>query len=129
MQYWSIDAELSDTHPIGGSAGISASGPGFAGDVLFYGVGPSYELVTTEKFRLSPVLEIVGWRVIGGFQTTAENGGKPANGTNIVNMKWGARMSFGSHSTAYVGFGTALTSATWYRNILRMEYRYSFGKF
>ena len=128
-QYWSIDAEFGDTHPIGGSAGISTTGPGFAGDVLFYGVGPSYELVTTEKFRLSPVLEMAAWRVIGGYQTTAENEGVSAGGTNILNMKWGARMSFGSHSTAYVGFGTSLTSATWYRNILRIEYRYSFGKF
>lgn len=129
-QYWSIDSEFSDTHPIGGAAGLSSSGgSGFAGDVLFYGVGPSYELVTSEKFHLSPVLEMAAWRVVGGFQTTEASGGISANGTNVVNMKWGARMSFGSHSTAYVGFGTSLTSATWYRDIFRIEYRYSFGKF
>ncbi len=126
--YWSIDSEISDTHPIGGSGGVAGAGKGgFAGDVLFYGIGPSYELITTEKFHLSPVLELVGWSVLGGDETTT-NTGVSAKGINIFNLKWGARMSFGAHSSAYVGFGQALTTATWYRDIVRVEYRYSFGK-
>jgi len=128
-QRWAIDAEFSDTHPLGGSAGLSNVGNGgFAGDVLFYGIGPSYELISLENFHLAPVLEMVGWSIHGGFQTNLNSGGS-ANGTNIVNMKWGARIAFGKHSSAYVGFGTALTTATWYRDIWRVEYRYSFGKF
>jgi hypothetical protein len=128
-QRWAFDAEFSDTHPVGGSAGLPSVGKGgFAGDVLFYGIGPSYELIQLQNFHLAPVLEMVGWSIRGGFQTNLNSGGS-ASGTNIVNMKWGARVNFGTHSSAYVGFGTALTTARWYRDIWRVEYRYSFGKF
>ncbi|HXC31756.1 MAG TPA: hypothetical protein VNZ56_04735 [Verrucomicrobiae bacterium] len=125
-QYWAIDAEFSDSHPISGSRGISTVSPGgFAGDVLFYGVGPSFEMITTENFHLTPVLELVGWTVISGQQTTLTSPAS-ASGTNIANIKWGARLSFGKRSSAYVGFGTALTAVTWYKNIFSVEYRYAF---
>jgi len=120
-----IESQVGDWHPIGGSAGVPTSSPkGFAGDVAFYGVGPSYEVYRGELVRFAPVLEVYGWHVLGGFQT-----GPPkvdASGTNIVNLKVGARTSIGRSNSFYVGFGQAVTHSVWYKHIIRAEYRYSF---
>jgi hypothetical protein len=115
---FAIEGELGGWLPIGGSAG-------FAGNLFFYGIGPSYTLINGERFRLAPVIEVVGWNVTGGLQT-GPNPDSVASGTNIVNLKIGARMGFGGHSSLYVGYGKALTSADWYDQIVRVEYRYSF---
>jgi hypothetical protein len=72
-----------------------------------------------------PVVELVGWSVTGGFQTGAA-GPTSASGTNIINVKIGTRMGFGGHSSLYVGYGGPVTSADWYNDIVRIEYRYSF---
>ncbi len=120
-----IEGELGGWLPIGGSSGVGAFPQGFAGNLFFYGIGPSYKLINGERFRLAPVIELVGWNVTGGLQT----GTLPpssASGINIVNLKIGARMGFGGHSSLYVGYGKALTSADWYDQIVRVEYRYSF---
>jgi hypothetical protein len=119
-----IEGELGSWLPIGGSAGVpTTSSQGFAGNLFFYGIGPSYMLINGERFRLAPVIEVVGWNVTGGLQT-----GSPLNasGINIVNLKIGARMGFRAHNSFYVGYGKALTSADWYNQIVRVEYRYSF---
>jgi hypothetical protein len=120
-----IEGELGGWLPIGGSSGVGTLPQGFAGNLFFYGIGPSYTLINGERFRLAPVIELVGWNVTGGLQT----GTLPpssASGINIVNLKIGARMGFGGHSSLYVGYGKALTSADWYDQIVRVEYRYSF---
>jgi hypothetical protein len=121
-----LEAELGGWLPIDGSAGIPTSNSsGFAGSIFFYGIGPSYKLYNGERFRLAPVIEFVGWTVTGGFQTGP---GSPssASGTNILNLKIGARMGFGRNSSLYVGYGRALTSSDWYDQIVRVEYRYAF---
>jgi hypothetical protein len=41
-------------------------------------------------------------------------------------LKIGPRFSFGTHHSLYIGYGIALTSQNWYRDIFRTEYRYSF---
>jgi hypothetical protein len=121
-----FEAQAGDSHPTGGDT------PGFAGDVFTYGIGPSYELYRGETVRITPVLELVGWRVIEGMETNPALIGivKPpvqsADGINIVNMKIGARTSIGNHNSIYVGFGEALTHDIWYKHILRIEYRYTF---
>ena len=120
---FAVEGEVGDTHPIGGSKGVPISSPsGFAGDVFFYGIGPSYLLVDHENFRLATVVELVGWNVISGLVT----GRTSTDGVNIVNLKIGPRIDFGTHSSFYAGYGIALTSQTWYREIFRMEYRYAF---
>ena len=120
---FSVEGEVGDTHPIGGSRGVpTASSSGFAGDVFFYGVGPSYRMIDHEHFGMSTVLELVGWNVISGLAT----GRTSTDGVNIVNLKVGLRMTFGAHSSFYGGYGIALTSQTWYREIFRTEYRYAF---
>jgi hypothetical protein len=121
-----LEGELGGWLPIGGSSGKGANpSQGFAGNLFFYGIGPSYRLINGERFRLAPVIEIVGWNVTGGQQTGS---GIPssASGINIVNLKIGARMGFGNHNSLYVGYGKALTSGDWYDQIVRVEYRYSF---
>ena len=120
-----VEAELGDTHPLSSSAGRPTINPrGFAGDVLFYGVGGSYRLVNEEQFRLAGVLELVGWNVRSGYVTGPAN--PDTSGINIVNIKIGPRLSFGSHHSFYAGYGVALTSQKWYREIFRTEYRYAF---
>ena len=138
-----LEAELGDLHPIGGSSclqpcntGLPVAQPpkseGFAGDVFFYGVGPSYVLYRGENVRIAPAIELVGWRVLGGFETNQPNAAKDvqkavsADGTNIVNLKVGARTSLGRSNSFYLGFGQAVTHSVWYEHIVRAEYRYSF---
>jgi hypothetical protein len=118
-----LEGELGGWLPIGGSAGIPTNGSqSFAGNIFFYGIGPSYRIIDHDGFKLAPVIELVGWSVTGGFQTPPSSAG----GTNIVNLKVGARMSFHTRNSVYVGYGFPLTSADWYNDILRVEYRYSF---
>ena len=65
-----IEGELGGWLPIGGSSGRGTGFPqGFAGNLFFYGIGPSYTLINGERFRLAPVIELVGWNVTGGLQT------------------------------------------------------------
>jgi hypothetical protein len=120
-----VEAQFGDWHPIGGSNKQNTSDK-YAGDVLFYGIGPSYELVKTARLTFAPVIELVGWHVLGGLQQVAGNLG-PAEGTNIVNLKFGVRTTtFDGRNSFYLGYGRALTDAVWYSDIVRFEYRYSF---
>jgi hypothetical protein len=128
---WTLEGQIGDWHPIGGSAGVPTAGSqGFAGDVFFYGIGPSYKLYRGSHFGVAPVIELFGWHVLGGFQT--EPGGPidgaaaSASGMNIVNLKAGLRFGIGFHNSFYGGFGQALTHDDWYEHIVRLEYRYSF---
>jgi Putative MetA-pathway of phenol degradation len=128
-----VESEFGIWHPIGGSAGVvsaSTSAPSsFAGNVIFYGVGPSYQLVRKERVRLAPVVEMVGWSVLGGYQTvwvSPTRIGDPASGTNILNIKIGARISLSHGNSFYIGYGRGLTDAVWYSDLVRVEYRLSF---
>jgi hypothetical protein len=124
-----IESQFSYWHPTGGSAGVaSASNPNpgnFWGDVLSYGVGPSLEVYRGDHVRFAPVVELVGWRVRGGFQTGI-GGAADAGGTNIVNLKVGARTVIGGRNSIYAGYGRGLTNAVWYQDLVRVEYRFSF---
>jgi hypothetical protein len=155
-QRWVIESQIGDSHPIGGSLGETVGTTtltNFAGDVFFYGIGPSYLLINGEHFKLAPVVEMFGWHVLSGlgtlpgsFTQPGSNNPLPSNyicsidntgttglgcsnsagGTNIVNLKVGLRTSFGNRNSVYVGFGQAVTHAVWYEHIIRIEYRYSF---
>jgi hypothetical protein len=124
---FSVEGQLGDTHPMQSSGQMA-----FAGDVFTYGIGPSYELYRGEQVSFAPVLELVGWRVFGGMENNAAAlaaTGNPfvnVDGTNIVNLKAGARTTFGHHQSFYAGFGQALTHDVWYKHIIRFEYRYTF---
>jgi len=110
--------------PLGGSHGVPTSvDQKFAGNMFFYGIGPSYEVYRGSRVSVSPVVELIGWHVIDGFQTAAIG---DASGTDIVNIKFGARINWNDAGSIYVGYGRALTDARWYRDIFRLEYRHGF---
>lgn len=124
-----LEAEFGDSHPIGGTtyfATPTSTAQHFAGDVLMYGAGPSYQLIGRDNFHLAPVLELVGWHVFGGLQTNSANQVQSGAGTNIFNAKLGARLSFSGSNSIYAGYGRGLTSNIWYRNLFRIEIRHSF---
>ena len=108
--------------PFGGSAGPTASDEDFSGRVLTWGVGSGVNLLQRGDIQLGPVVELVGWRVLSGFQTPPSD----ASDTNIVNLKIGGRLTFDGSNSVYVGYGKALTDAMWYDDIWRFEYRFSF---
>jgi hypothetical protein len=126
-----IEGQFAALAPFGGSNGIpTSSDKKFAGTVLSYGVGPSVAVYQSAKVRVAPVVELVGWHVIDGFETSTN--ADPAAEANTFNIKYGGRISWkGAADSAtggsfYVGFGHALTDAKWYDDILRVEYRLSF---
>lgn len=123
-----IEAEASDTHPIGETIYDNPPAPpqNFAGDVAMYGVGPSYRLIDHNRYCLAPVLELVAWHIFGGLKTGPDNQVQSAAGTNIFNAKLGACLSFLDGNSIYAGYGRALTSDILYTNLFRIEFRHSF---
>lgn len=120
-----LESQVGVWLPIGGAAPLpGTTADHFAGRILYYGIGPSVTVYETSRVRVTPVVELVGWRVLAGNQTKA-GGPDDASGTNIVNIKLGARIGYDAGSF-YVGVGKAITDAKWYDNILRFEYRYTF---
>jgi hypothetical protein len=119
-----VEAQLSFWQPLGGSAGVNSE-DNFSGAVLTWGIGPSFDAYTSSRLRVSPVVELVGWRVLGGFQTCATCDAD-AGGTNIVNLKFGSRFTVQERHSLYAGFGWHLTDEVWYDKLLRLEYRLGF---
>ena len=123
---FAIEAQLGDVIPVSGSDGVPVtSDKKFSGAVVYYGVGPSYAVYRTPQLAIVPVVELVGWHVVSGYQTANR---VTAAGTNIVNLKFGARFLFQNTSSFYVGYGHALTTAVWYDDIVRFEYRVALGR-
>lgn len=123
-----IEAQFGTVHPFGGSRSADDDDKKFSGHIIFYGIGPSFDVVDTGQVRFTPVAELVGWRVIGGSQTECF-ADAPCNfdaDDNIVNLKLGARTTFQGRHSLYAGYGFALTDAAWYDKIVRFEYRYEF---
>ena len=118
-----IESQFGGWFPVDGANPVPTRGDGtFAGDVLFYGIGPSVEVYRSDRLVLAPIVELVGWRILNGHQTAART---DAGDTNIVNLKAGVRAVAGRGSF-YVGYGRALTDDFWYRDIVRFEYRFDF---
>jgi len=118
-----LEAQFGAVLPSGGSDGIGTASEKFAGKVLYYGIGPSFELYRSDALRFAPVVELVGWHVIDGFQTSTLS---EVDGVSIVNVKVGGRFEFRGRNSVYVGYGHALTDDVWYDDLFRLEYRYSF---
>jgi hypothetical protein len=123
-----LEAQLGLWHPLGGSNGVEGR-ENFSGDVLFYGIGPSFDLLSADETRLSAVVELVGWRVLSGNQTGCGLDGScvfDAKGVNIANLKLGARATMAGRNSIYAGYGWALTDEHWYDKVFRVEYRLMF---
>jgi hypothetical protein len=118
----SLVGELRYWFPIGGSD--------FAGDLFRYGAGFRYDLIHTCSLRLAPVVELVGWTVLSGQQSRRlASGGvlqENARGTDILNAKLGVRLDLGDRTGLYAGYGRALTGETWYKDVARVELRWSY---
>ena len=56
---WTLQAELRDWISIGGA-------DDYAGNVLRYGVGVGYDWIKGSRYRITPVVEAVGWTVLDG---------------------------------------------------------------
>ncbi len=126
---WALEAELRDWIPV-------ATTDQFAGNVIRYGVGLSYQWYKGPRCRVTPVAEIVGWTCLSGkeLDLAAPLLQKSAAGDTIVNAKIGMRFGLGdgvspgilNQSDLYVGYGRALTGDVWYENIFRVEFRLRF---
>ena len=122
----SFQAELSDYIPLGGSD--------FAGNVLQYGAGLTYAAYRGPSFRVSPVVELVGWTVLSGKEANDAGQAVSASNDTIVNAKFGLRFGLGdvtqpgllNQSDFYIGYGRALTGEVWYKDIVRAELRLRF---
>jgi hypothetical protein len=122
----SVQAEFSDFIPLGGSD--------FAGNVLQYGAALTYAAYRTPSFRVSPVVELVGWTVLSGKEATDGGVAVSASGDTIVNAKFGLRFGLGdgtqpgllNQSDFYIGYGRALTGDFWYKDLIRAELRLRF---
>jgi hypothetical protein len=129
----SFGAEIGAWHPVDGSSALGATSADddFAGDVLRWGLGLGYDVVSGSTVQFAPVVEVVGWRVLGGFVTGTTDGTLStgsvvsAEDTNIVNLKLGGRVTSGRNSF-YVGYGFPLSDDEWYDEIVRIEYRFAF---
>lgn len=122
-----LEGQVGDWIPVGG-------GP-FAGNVVDYGLGLSYQFEPAFGWRISPVVEVIGWTVLNGQESTFPTDAPiPSAGKTIVNAKAGVRFALASHdaggllgnSDVYVGYGRALTGDVWYKDIFRVELRLRF---
>jgi hypothetical protein len=121
-----LEGQFGYWHPTSSSKGPLPGNGDFAGNIVYYGIGPSFDLVRTDTVTFSPVVELIGWHVLSGYQTsTFLTDGGNASGINIANLKIGARTTVKGNSF-YVGYGFALTNNDWYDKILRLEYRARF---
>lgn len=117
---WTLQAQVRDWIAIGGTD--------FAGNVLDYGVGLSYLAFDSDRVRVSPVVEAVGWSVLNG-KALADGNVVNAAGDTIANAKFGIRIGLGcptengDRSDVYIGYGRALTGEVWYKDLVRVEYR------
>ena len=110
--------------------GFQLNGADFGGNVLRYGAGIGYTIHENCQWKVTPMLEVVGWSILDGLMTDTPVAVVDANGT-IVNMKFGARITnqcsiFGRPSSMYVGYGRAVTGDRWYQDIVRAEYSIMF---
>jgi hypothetical protein len=107
---------------------VPIGGTDFAGTIVRYGLGASYNLLPDSCWRVSPVAELVGWTVLGGKESFVAPDGsglvESAAGDTIVNAKLGLRVSPGPRLDIYTGYGRALTGDRWYENTFRVEVRF-----
>lgn len=124
-----LNAEFRVWVPIDGSSSAATGRSGdFAGEVIRYGIGYSYDFGVAPAMQFTPVVELVGWTVLDGIVTfspdaTPNNLVISSADDTIVNLKIGARLKLDPNNSIYLGYGIALTDEVWYDDIWRLEYR------
>lgn len=136
--HWSIEPALLGHYQLAGFLQLEGevrywvplNGTDFAGDVLRYGLGLSYGQRSASEMWVMPVIEAVGWTVMGGRQFIAHGPNTleiaPANGDTILNVYGGVRWGLGERADIYTGYGRSLTGDRWFRDTLRLEIRFLF---
>jgi hypothetical protein len=108
---------------------IPLGGTDFAGDVLRYGLGVSYGQKQA-GFWYAPVVECVGWSVMGGKTMIASSPTDfivlDAYGQTIVNGYLGLRWGYGPNLDFYAGYGRSFTGEFWQRETYRFEVRFCY---
>jgi hypothetical protein len=119
---WRMEGELRLLVPLDGTEGRQSP-------VFRYGLGVSGVVWSSDCWRLSPVLEAVGWTLTDGMARFLDDSGtvvvEDAAGDTIVNLKFGARLST-CRQDFYAGYGRVLTDERWYSDVFRVEWRYRF---
>lgn len=122
LQLLTLEGEGRFWTPVGGTD--------FAGDIVRYGLGLSYQQSLFQNFWVAPVLEGIGWSVLGGQAMAVNDAGgyfiESAAGTTIFNMFGGLRFGMGNNASLYAGYGRALTGPSWYKDLWRVELRFFF---
>jgi hypothetical protein len=129
-QRWVFEWEFRDWIPIGASSsagtGLEDQLSSFSGNILRYGLGIGYNLDFEFQKRLTPVVEFVGWTLLGGISDTLNGPIRNETGTTIFNVKVGARLTNACNGSLYAGYGFAITDQVWYTDVVRVEYRRMF---
>jgi hypothetical protein len=110
---------------------IPVGGTDFASDVVRYGAGVHYDLCQAQFFRVTPVIEFVGFTFLGGKESFALPGGlgqatRNASGDTILDAKVGVHLKASDYGDIYFGYGRPLTETRAYENIYRLEFRLFF---
>lgn len=137
---WTMAAELRYWMPIDGTSGRGTGfGEEYSGDVIRYGLGFGYDFPLASGTVVTPVVELVGWSVLGGLALSSADGTpfgttfpgfgyREVDGENIANLKFGLRFGFSNKRSLYVGYGAALTDDVWYDDVVRVEFRSDYGR-
>ena len=95
----------------------------FGGTTLRFGLGASYAGIGYAGVSITPVVEAVGWTVLGADKSGLT---ETAKGQTVLNANAGARFSLGGMSSVFAGYGIPLLGGRWYDHMLRVEVRIGF---
>jgi hypothetical protein len=114
-----LEGEVRYWMPLGGGD--------FAGDIVRYGLGLSIGSSNPTGFWYKPVLEGVGWSVLGGKSMVVTSPDsyyiQSAAGQTIINGYLGMRLGMGNYLDFYAGYGRCFTGSSWARDNVRVELR------
>jgi hypothetical protein len=109
---------------------IPIDGTDFAGDILRYGVGVSYDLFPLGDIRIAPVVEFVGWTPTSGKESFINPAGaeiiQGSVGETIIEIKAGVRFNICDTADIYAGYARPLTGNKWAEDAFRVEVRWCF---
>jgi hypothetical protein len=104
-------------------------GTDFAGSIARYGLGVSLGQRSYQSIWCTPVIEAIGWTVMGGYEMVSMPDGffiQGAKGETIVNGMAGLRFGLGDTADIYAGYGRSFTGEAWQKELWRIEFRVRF---
>jgi hypothetical protein len=122
IQWMALEGEARYWVPINGSD--------FSGDLARYGLGFSFGERNYSDFWFTPVVELIGWTMLGGKEMVTFPDGTGAihgtSGETVVNAMAGVRFGWGDNGDIYIGYGRSLTGDAWQHDLWRIEFRVRF---